>query len=415
MKWNGTTPVLGALLASLAAGIAIAASGNAALVHAADRLAPIGTLWVEAIRMTVIPLVFSLLITAIASGSDLRSTGRVGVRTVVTFVGLSLLMATVMIPLLLAIFAFWPAGAGAGAGSAAATLPTAAVLPTTAPPGFAEWITSLVPSNPMAALANGDMLQLVIFAVVFALAVTRIPPGSREALLAFFGAVRDAMLVLVRWVISAAPIGVIGLVVPLAAHAGAGMAGAVGLYVAIYIFGCLAGILLLSIVVAGTTGVSFRAFVRAALPPQLIAFSTSSSIAALPSLVESADEQLRLPEAGGGFVIPLAVSAFHVAAPVSWTVGALFVAHFFGVPLHPGAVATVAFAAVFLAFAVPGVPRGAFIMLAPLFATVGLPLAGLGLLIAVDPVPDLFATVLNATGDLAAAAIAVNDRRVAGV
>jgi Na+/H+-dicarboxylate symporter len=104
-------------------------------------------------------------------------------------------------------------------------------------------------------------------------------------------------------------------------------------------------------------------------------------------------------------VLPLAVSTFKIAAPVSWTIGALFVGWFYGVPIHARELATIAFAAVFLAGAAPGIPRGAFIMLAPLFVAIGLPVEGIGILIAVDVIPDTFATVLNVTGDLAAAAI----------
>jgi Na+/H+-dicarboxylate symporter len=121
--------------------------------------------------------------------------------------------------------------------------------------------------------------------------------------------------------------------------------------------------------------------------------------------VQSAEEGLGLPAEVTGFVLPLAVSTFKVAAPVSWTVGALFVGWFYGVPLHARELLTIAFAAVFLGFGVPGVPRGAFIMLAPLFAAIGLPVEGIGLLIAVDALPDVFATVLNVTGDLAATTI----------
>ena len=106
-----------------------------------------------------------------------------------------------------------------------------------------------------------------------------------------------------------------------------------------------------------------------------------------------------------GFVLPLAVSTFKFAAPVSWTFGALFVAWFYHVDLHAVQYATIAFASILLGFAAPGVPRGAFLMLAPLFLAIGLPVEGIGILIAVDAIPDLFATVLNATGDLAAAAL----------
>jgi Na+/H+-dicarboxylate symporter len=155
-----------------------------------------------------------------------------------------------------------------------------------------------------------------------------------------------------------------------------------------------------------------RRFARAALPVQIIAFSSSSSIASLPSLVESAERDLQLPERVAGFVLPLAVSTFKIAGPLSWTVGALFVGWFYGIPLHAAQLATIAFAALFLAFAVPGIPRGAFIMLTPLFLTIGLPAEGIGILIAVDAIPDTFATALNATGDLVAAAI-VGGRRAA--
>jgi Na+/H+-dicarboxylate symporter len=148
-----------------------------------------------------------------------------------------------------------------------------------------------------------------------------------------------------------------------------------------------------------------RRFARAATPAQMIAFSSSSSIASLPALVESAEVGLQLPNRVAGFVLPLAVSMFKIAGPVSWTVGALFISWFYNIPLHAQQLATVAFAAVFLSFAAPGVPRGAFILLTPLFVAIGLPPEGIGILIAVDAIPDTFSTVLNVTGDLAAAAI----------
>jgi proton glutamate symport protein len=104
-------------------------------------------------------------------------------------------------------------------------------------------------------------------------------------------------------------------------------------------------------------------------------------------------------------VLPLSVTMFKIAAPVSWTIGALFVGWFYGIPLSLADLAIVAFASTFLAFAAPGVPRGAFLMLTPLLLAIGLPAEGVGLLIAVDAIPDLFATVLNVTGYLASTAI----------
>ncbi len=161
------------------------------------------------------------------------------------------------------------------------------------------------------------------------------------------------------------------------------------------------------------SGVGLRPFARALLPAQLIAFSSSSSLASLPALVEGAERGLELPERVRGFVLPLAVSTFKIAAPVSWTIGALFVGRFYGIELHAGQLATIAFAAVFLAFGVPGIPRGAFLMLAPLFVAIGVPVAGIGILIAVDAIPDLFATVLNLTGNFVAAVLVARGRTAA--
>jgi Na+/H+-dicarboxylate symporter len=213
------------------------------------------------------------------------------------------------------------------------------------------------------------------------------------------------MSTLVRWIVKVAPIGVFALVLPLAARAGTALAGAIGFYIVVYSAASIVMTALLYPVVALVGRISIRRFARAALPAQLIAFSSSSSIASLPALVDGAEHGLELPAPVSGFVLPLAVSMFKIAGPVSWTIGALFIGWFYGIPLHARELATIAFAAVFLSFAAPGIPRGAFIMLTPLFLAIGLPVAGIGILIAVDAIPDTFATVMNVTGDLAAAVL----------
>ena len=398
-----STRVLLALGAGLAGGAAIAASGNPSLLAAADWVGPIGTIWVNAIRMTVIPLVVSLVITGVAGATDLKSIGRLGTRTLLTFVLMIAGLAAVMMPLISLAYAMvpvlgarppLPAGAAEAASQVASSGQTV---------GFGPWLVSLIPTNPVAAAASGNMVSLVLFALLLAVATEKSPPASRETLLGFFRALADAMLVLVRWVVAAAPIGIFGLMLPLAAHGGAGVAGSVGVYVVMYAVASTVGVLLVYPVVAMLGRVPIGVFARAALQPQLIAFSSSSSVASLPALVEAAERDLGLPERITGFVLPLSVSTFKFASPVSWTVGALFIGHFYGIPLGVTQLATVAFAAVFLAFAAPGVPRGAFLMLTPLFLAIGLPAEGIGILIAVDALPDLFATVLNVTGDLAAA------------
>jgi Na+/H+-dicarboxylate symporter len=408
-----STRVLLALGAAILLGVIIAASQNDALTRAADAIAPLGTLWVNAIRMTVIPLVVSLLITGVASVSDIKAIGRLGGRTILTFVLLLIGVAAVVIPIAMAAFALLPAHGDlqlpAGAIEAANEISTGGQTQT-----FSAWLVSLLPANPVAAAANGAMMPLILFTLLLALAIARSAEASRQTLTQFFRALSDAMLVLVRWVILAAPLGVFALVLPLAVHAGGTLAGAIGFYVAAYSIASIAITLLLYPIVAIFGRIPIRRFARAALPPQLIAFSSSSSIASLPALVETAEKNLQLPERVTGFVLPLAVSTFKIAGPVAWPIGALFVGWFYGVPVPVGSLVTIAFAAVFLAFAVPGIPRGAFIMLAPLFLAIGLPVKGIGILIAVDAIPDVFATVLNTTGDLAAATLVARSRAARG-
>jgi len=405
--------VLVALAAAIGAGALVAASGSKPLIDAADALAPVGTLWVNAIRMTVIPLVVSLLITGVASATDLGAIGRIGGRTLVVFVLLLAAIAAIVIPLASALFALLPLSST----GAAKTLPAGAaeaanqLAATGQNASFSAWLTSLIPSNPVAAAANGAMVPLILFTLILAIAIARSPESTRAPLVHLARGLGDAMLLIVRWVVLAAPVGVFALVLPIAAHLGGAVAGAIGAYIAAYSLGCVVVILLIYPIVAVFGGIPIGRFARAALPAQLIAFSSSSSIASLPALIESGERGLALPNRITGFVLPLAVTTFKLAAPVSWTIGALFVGWFYGVPLHARELATVAFAAIFLAFAAPGVPRGAFIMLTPLFLAIGLPAEGIGILIAVDALPDTFATALNVTGDLAAAALVASGDR----
>jgi Na+/H+-dicarboxylate symporter len=400
------TRVLIALVAGLAGGIAIAISQSARLLGVADAVAPIGTLWVNAIRMTVIPLVVSLLITGVASVSDISTIGRMGGRTLAVFLAMLTGGTAVGIPLAIAVFSglsqrvtvrpALPPGAAEAATSVAAGDTSV---------GFSSWLTSLIPTNPVAAAASGAMLPLILFTLAFALAIGRTSPVARETLLGFFRALSEAMLVLVRGVVWLAPIGVFALMLPLGAHGGTGLVGALGFYVVAYSIACVLSTLLLYPLVASVGRIPVRDFARALLPAQLIAVSSSSSIASLPALVEGADQGLRLPKDVTAFILPLAVSMFKFAGPVSWPFGTLFVAWFYQIDLHAAQYLTIAFACIFVAFAAPGVPRGAFLMLAPLFLAIGLPVEGIGILMAVDALPDLFSTVLNVSGDLAAAAL----------
>jgi Na+/H+-dicarboxylate symporter len=323
---------------------------------------------------------------------------------VLVFILLLVGMAIVIIPLAASVFALLPAGAHPvlppGATEAAREVASGGQAQS-----IAAWVGSLLPANPIGAAASGAMMPFVVFVLLFALAVAHSSEATRTTLVGFFRALGEAMMTLVRGVIWLAPLGVFALVLPLAAHAGGALAGAIGFYVIAYSAASIVCIALLYPVVRLVAGMPMARFAKAALPAQLIAFSSSSSLASLPALIQVAETDLALPVSVTGFVLPLAAAMFKIAGPVSWTVGALFLGWFYGVPLHAAQLATIAFASVFLGFATPGIPRGAFIMLTPLLVAVGLPAEGVGILIAVDAIPDTFATVLNTTGHLTAAVL----------
>ena len=406
-----TTQVLVALGAALLLGVGISASGSTSLLAATDWLVPVGALWVAAIRMTVFPLVVALIITGVASAADEQRMGRLGLRTVLVFLGLLTALAIIAVPLAPLIFRGIAPATGDRVLPPGAVEAAQLVANAGGATSIAAWLLSLVPTNPFSALANGAMLPLIVFLVLFAIAVAQLSAAQRAPLLAVARTIGDAMQVMVHAVIALAPIGVFALVVPLAAHLGSAFVGAVGLYIVVYSVATVVMTLALYPVVSALSGIPVRRWASAVLPAQLIAFTSSSSVASLPSMLEAVNGPLALPSRAGGFVLPLAVSTFKIAAPVSWSIGACFIGWFYGVPLHASQMGIIAFAAVFLAFAGPGVPNGAFLMLTPLFVQIGLPAEGIGVLIALDALPDRFATVLNVTGDLAAAAIVVGRER----
>ena len=400
-----------ALVAGLVIGIAVARAGIPWLSRAVALLEPVGSVWVNAIRMTVVPLVVALLLGAVARGGDSHRVGRLGGLAFGVFIALHLVAAVVAllsVPAVMGRIPVDPASvARMQADATAASAATAEQM--RALPSFGQWLAGLAPPNVIRAAADGAMLPLIVFTLLFALALRRITPDRRDNVLRVFDGVGDAMLQVVRWLIAVAPIGVFTLVAPTAARLGASLVGAFGYYVAGYVTLLIILTIVICVVGALGGGVGLLRYLRAALPAQAVAFSSSSSLASLPALIDSAG-RLDVPPSQSGFVLPLAVSSFKVANPVAWLTGTMFLARLYGVPLGTGDYFTIVALSMALSFATPGVPNGGFLLLAPVLASVGVPPAGVALLIAVDAIPDLFATVTNVSGDFAAAAMV---RRIA--
>ena len=394
-----------ALIVGLIVGIGVASARAPMLSRAVALLEPIGAIWVNAIRMTVVPLVVALMLRAVARDAD-TAVGRLGGLAFAAFVALHVVAAVlallVVAPLMAGLTIEPVTAARLQADATAAATATSEQARTL--PGFGQWVATLAPANVVRAAADGAMLPLIVFTVLFGLALRRILPERRDGVMRVVDGIGAAMLEIVRWLIRLAPIGVFALVAPLAARLGLSLAGALGYYVGAYIVGMLLLTVVLCVVGALGGGVSPVRFVRAVLPAQAVAFSSSSSLASLPALVDSSG-RLGVPHAVGGFVLPLAVSSFKVASSVAWLIGTMFLARLYGVELTVVDQLTIVASAVALSFATPGVPNGGFLLLAPLLVSVGLPASGVALLIAIDSIPDLFATLTNVTGDFSATSI----------
>jgi Na+/H+-dicarboxylate symporter len=246
------------------------------------------------------------------------------------------------------------------------------------------------------------MLPLIVFAVAFAAALARIDTAQRAAATALFRALADAMLVIVGWVLAAAPVGVFCLAVALGVRLGVGVAGAVAFYLVVHCALVAITTLLLYVVIRVFSPVPLAEFARAAAPAQVIAMSTRSSVAALPAMIDGATRVLKLPMPVAGFVLPFGVSVFRLNQGVTWIVSALFLSKLYAVPLTMGQLAFLGASSVAASFSIPGIPSGGLVISAPFFVAVGLPMEGVGILFALDAIPDVLKTLLNVTGQFTA-------------
>jgi Na+/H+-dicarboxylate symporter len=260
-----------------------------------------------------------------------------------------------------------------------------------------EWLLSLVPNNPIRAAADGALLPLVVFSLVYGLALSRVADPIRETHVRFCRGVSDAMTTVIGWVVAVAPIGIFALSLSVGAHLGVAAAGAIVVYIAAAAICCALAIALLYLITARVARVPLRRFAPAMLPSQTIAFTSRSSLAALPVLITDARSALRLPDSVAGFVLPLAASIFKPNSPITWPLGAVLVARLYGVDFGGTSLIIFAVGSIILSLTTPGIPSGGFFVQAPLYLAVGLPPEGLGILIAVDFIPDLFKTTLNLT------------------
>jgi Na+/H+-dicarboxylate symporter len=299
-----------ALGAGLSLGLLGHASGDARFGALADALRPIGDLWLAALQMTVIPLVIVYTLAAVVGARGEGPVGALAGRAVLLFVVLLAAAGLLTIALTPALLTLYPVDSSTVAALRAATsVPEEARQAASAGYGsFADWVAGLLPRNLLESAVRGEILPLLLFTLLFGIAVTRLPGEQREPLARVFQASAGAMLVCVRWILLFIPIGVFVLTFRFALGTGGQAVGVLGAWVVIVSALLLLCTALLYPVSSLLGRIRMASFARAVAPAQLVAVSTRSSIASLPALLQGGRERLGLPETATGFVLPLGVS-----------------------------------------------------------------------------------------------------------
>jgi Na+/H+-dicarboxylate symporter len=335
------------------------------------------------------------------SGAAPGTVGRLGTRAFAVFVLLMAALGILSAFAVPAIFSYLAIDPDAARSIRAGAAP----LQRPELPSFGSWLAALVPTNPVRAAADGAMLPLVVFTLAFGLALGRVADDARTHVIGFFRAVSDAMTVLIRWILALAPIGIFVLALVLATRLGTQAIGAAAFYVVVMSTLLFASMLLLYLFVALFAPVSLARFARAVLPAQVVAVTTRSSMAPLPLLLTSAEQTLGLPRTLTSFALPLASSTFRYCQPLTWQCYAAFACALYGIDIGIAGIATLAVTSILMSFSVPGIPSGGLYVVAPFLAAVGLPVEVIGVLIALDLVPDVFKSLTNVTAHLAAVSL----------
>jgi Na+/H+-dicarboxylate symporter len=266
-------------------------------------------------------------------------------------------------------------------------------------------IVSIIPTNPLRASVEQNMLQVVVFALFVGVALVTLAPKQAQLLLDLLGAVQEVSMVVVRWAMYLVPLAVFGLMAQLTARMGLDALLGMGIYVATVLLALLIVFALYMLIYASLRRRSPMGFLRASRDVLLLAFSTSSSAAVMPLTIRTAEEGLEVNKSVARFVIPLGTTINMAGTALYQVIATLFLAQVFQVDVGLAGLMLVVVLAVGASIGSPGTPGIGIVILAMLLGSVGIPAEGIALIIGVDRILDMSRTTLNVTGDLVAAAV----------
>lgn len=404
------TPIRLPVLATFAAliiglGLGILLSESVLSAAVIEGVALIGTLWLRALQMTIIPLVASLLVLGLAQMVNAARAGEAAKRFVALVIGVALaggLFAAFAMPMALDVLPIPDTASGFLANTPETTGEV---------PGVLEFLKSLVAPNIIAAAAETAMLPVTIFFALLAVAITRLPSDQSAILLSFFHALANAMLQIIGWVLWIAPLGVAALAFGVGLKSGGGAFAALAHYIALVSAMGLFILVFAYALASSLGGLNLAQFARAVVPAQAVAFSTQSSLASLPAMLDSAS-RLELRPSTSEFVLPLAVAIFRATSVAMNLAVALYVAALAGVEVPPTLVVIGIFVALIISVGSVSLPGSiSFVVsIGPIALAMGVPIEPLALLVAVEMLPDIMRTLGNVTMNVAVTSVVDRSR-----
>lgn len=381
------------LVLGLCVGLGAAMTQNPLLQAIARESAPLGTLFINAIKMIVIPLVIAIIFASVARLGDVRKLGKIGGMT------LAFYWATLVPAILI--------------GMGVMTLGLQFVPDMSTPPvddlpipqiqSILDFIVSLIPSNPFASAAEGKILPLIVFTALFAAAAGTLPAERKDRMVSAAEDISEALIKLVWWILLCAPIGVFGLIAPATAQMGWGIIQSLGVFIISVALGLIVfvGLVFVPLLLL-VAKIAPTRFFKSILGSSSIAFSTTSTAAAIPVTREEVTHNLNVSETTADLLVPLGASIFRPGSALFQGAAIVFLAHIYGVPIAIGTVGAVLLATFLVSLTVAPVPSSSVVTMAPALDTIGVPVAGLALMLGIDRIPDMMRSVVNLIGQITA-------------
>ena len=377
------------LCAGVSAGLAARLFGFESVI--AGPVSLIGALFLKGLRMVAIPLIGASLVASVAGLGTEQRFGRLGAKTAAYYICTSLL--AIVTGLILVNIIQPGSGADLGFAQQVQELPSATGR-------FSEMILNIVPANPIEAVARGDMLPIVFFALIFGFFVGRSPQGPRERLHRFFQDIFDVMMRITHFIIAFAPLGVGALMAETTAEHGLDIFLPLGKYIVTVALGLgLHAAVTLPLVLIMFGALRPLRHLQAVMPALMTAFSSASSSATLPLTMEAVQDNDGVSGSISGFVLPLGATVNMDGTALYECVAALFIAQAYGVQLDFLQQFVVVVTALLASIGAAGIPMAGLVMMVVILRAVGLPLEGVGLILAVDRVLDMMRTAVNVWSD----------------